>query len=472
VILRYNHSELLVLLAKELPVLTYEQALRTIFERTNYERKTDIPYPERVWRLERVEELLEALGNPHRAFRSVHVAGTKGKGSTTAMIEAVLRQAGHRTGMFTSPHLHTFRERIRIGGELIPEGDLASLVERMAPILRARPELTVFEIITALAMGYFAEQKVDFGVFEVGMGGRLDATNVLQPVVAVITSISLDHTRVLGETLEAVAREKAGIIKPGIPTVTAPQRPEAMRVILDTCQERDAPAQVVGVDWHWRIVAADHSGQTLTVYHSGHENAPEYPDLRIPLLGAHQLENACTAVAAIHVLRQQGVSIGEEALRRGLRNVHWPGRMEILGTRPLVVVDGAHNPYSAGRLLEALAEYLTYRRVILVYGAGITHNPQGQLAVLLPAVHAAYFTQAHHAKATPPEKLQAMASALGQEALTTGSVREALKLALDAAEEDDLVLVTGSLFVVAEAREAWAEFNGLPPFPSDPPGVY
>jgi len=453
-------------------MLSYRDALRAIFQRTDYERQGRPPYAERTWRLSRVAELLDALGNPHRAFRSVHIAGTKGKGSTTAMIEAVLRAAGYRTGMYTSPHLHTFRERIRLGGHLIPEEDVCRLVTRMIPILDSRPNVTVFEIITALAMCYYAEQQVDFGVFEVGMGGRLDATNVLLPMVSVITSISLDHTKVLGDTIGAIAREKAGIIKSSIPVVTAPQRPDAMRVIRDTSASRSAPLTIVGSDWLWRFEDSDLSGQNLAVYTPGHKGAAEFPSLRIPLLGDYQLENTCTAVAAIKVLEKGGVSIGSDAVRHGLASVWWPGRMEVLGQAPLVVVDGAHNPYSVKRMLESVRDYLSYRRIILIFGAGRTHVPKELLGLLLPAVDAAYVTQAHHAKATSATELKLMANALDYEVIAVDTVRDALRQALYRASKDDLVLVTGSLFVVAEAREAWTQFNDLTPLPCDPPGVY
>ena len=453
-------------------MLTYREALRIIFERADFERGDRPAYAQRVWRLARVEELVAQFDDPHQAFRSVHVAGTKGKGSTTAMVDSILRAAGYRTGMYTSPHLHTFRERIRIDGGLIPEGDVAAMVEQMRPVLDARPELTVFEIMTALAMWYYAQRGVDFGVFEVGLGGRLDATNVLRPLVSVITSISRDHVNVLGDTIEDIAREKAGIIKPAIPVVSAPQRQDAMQVIQDTCSERGAPLTVVGKDWRWRFQGADLSTQRLSLYRAGHEEEPEYADLTLPLLGAHQLENAATAIAAIEILRECDISISPEAVRGGLASVEWPGRMEILGQRPLLVVDGAHNVDSTQRLLDAVASYLTYERLLIVFGAGHTHSPRDLLQILLPRAQRVYLTQAHHAKATPAPELKALIKALGGEALGGGTVREALHRALTDAHEDDLVLVTGSLFVVAEAREAWAAFNDLPPFPADPEGVY
>jgi len=452
--------------------MDYEAALRTIFKRTDFERQPQPPYSERVYRLARMEELLAQFGNPHHAFSSVHVAGTKGKGSVTAMTEAILRAAGYRTGMYTSPHLHTFRERIQAEGQLISEADLARLVGRMEPVLEARPEVTVFEVITALAMCYYAERGVQVGVFEVGMGGRLDATNVLQPLVSVITSISLDHVKVLGDTLAAIAGEKAGIIKPGVPVVTAPQSHEALEVVRKTAVARGAPLVEVGHDWRWRTRGADADGQRLDIYRPGSEGTPEYTDLRIPLMGMHQLENASTAVAAVEVLRAGGMAVPEEAVRRGLETVRWPGRLEVLGRRPWVVVDGAHNVYSMERLLGAVGALIEHRRLILVVGIGVTHSPRDLLATLLPAAAKVVVTRSRHAKATPPEELASLARELGREAVVTHAVAEALPAALAEATPDDLVLTTGSLFVVAEAREAWAAMHGLPPPPSDPPGVY
>ena len=451
-------------------MLTYREALRRIFVRTNYERGDRPPYAERYWRLDRVRELLQQLGNPHEAFRSVHIAGTKGKGSTTAMVDSILRAANYRTGMYTSPHLHTFRERIRICGELIPEQDVIALIRRMLPILDERPEVTVFEIITAMAMLYYAERGVDIGVFEVGLGGRLDATNVLRPLVSVITSISMDHEKVLGNTLEDIAREKAGIVKTGIPVVASPQKRQAMGVIEETCARLDAPLTQVGWDWEWRLLEADLAGQRFTVCRP--DGQSRYEGLRIPLLGMHQLENACTAVAAIEVLNLRGLEVKREAVYEGLATVVWPGRLEILGRRPLVVVDGAHNTYSVECLLRALEQQLSFRRLILVFGAGTTHKPQELLRILLPAAAKAYVTRSRHTKAAPPQELREQARVFGYGAEAVDTVRAALAKALDDAGREDLVLATGSLFVVAEAREAWAKWNGLPALPSDPPGVY
>jgi dihydrofolate synthase/folylpolyglutamate synthase len=453
-------------------MLTYEAALQAIFQRTDYERSDQPPYPERVWRLARMESFLAGFGHPDRAYRSVHIAGTKGKGSTTAMIESILRAAGYRTGMYTSPHLHTFRERIRLQAEPIPEEAMTRLVERMLPAMEANPDVTVFEIITTLAMLYFAEEGVDWGVFEVGMGGRLDATNVLRPEVSVITSISMDHMKVLGDTLEAIAGEKAGIIKAGIPVVSAPQRPVAMEVVRETAAERGTSLVVAGEDWRWRFLETHLSGQRFDIYRAGREAKPDYASLRLPLLGAHQMENACTAVAAITVLRERGAKIHPQAVHRGLAAVQWPGRLEVLGRRPFVVVDGAHNANSMDKLVEALPSYLHYRQLIVIFGAGTTHDPRLFLPPILDKADSLIMTRSRHAKATPVDDLLAIVRSLGHEATPSSTVADALAQALEQARPDDLVLVTGSLFVVAEAREAWTIRQGLPPLPSDPPGVY
>ena len=453
-------------------MLTFRDALIKIFQRSDFERGPQPPYGERVWRLARVEELLGQLGDPHRAYPAVHIAGTKGKGSTTAMIDSILRAAGYRTGMYTSPHLHTFRERIRIDGDLIPGADVARLVERMLPILDQRPDVTVFEIITALAMWYYAERGVDWGVFETGLGGRLDATNVLSPRVSVLTSISMDHMTVLGDTIEAIAGEKAGIIKPGIPVVSAPQRPGAMGVIRDTCGERQANLHLAGTDWLWRFLGADLTGQRLAVFSAGQEQSPEYPDLTLPLLGAHQIENAFVAIATIETLRGQGVAISPQAVREGLAKVKWPGRLEVVSRKPLVVLDGAHNGDSIQKLLRALDGYFCHARLCVIFGCGSTHSPDEQIGLLQTKADRWVLTQAQHSRAMSSQELQVLLHERGGQAQTSETVSAALSMALDTAEPDDLVLVTGSLFVVAEARQAWAVLQGRAPYPTDPPGVY
>jgi len=419
-----------------------------------------------------MEELLEQLGNPQRAYPSVHIAGTKGKGSTTAMVEAILRASGLRTGMYTSPHLHTFRERIRSQGEPISEEDLVVLAEEMLPVLESRPQVSVFEAITALGMLYLARQQVDVGVFEVGLGGRLDATNVLTPLVSIITSISIDHVGVLGSTLEEIAREKAGIIKPNIPVVSAPQRPGALDVLRGVASGQHASLTVVDHDWYWRSLGPCDGGQRLAVYRRGHEARPEYPELDLPLMGRFQLENACTAVAAIEALRERGLGIADEAVRAGLAQVRWPGRLQVLSREPLIVVDGAHNAYSMSQLVQTLPECLPYDRLVLIFGAGRAHNPATILDEILPSVTRAYVTQAAHPKVESAEILFGVVQQAGVDTEICATPLEALGEAVRTARPGDLILATGSLFLVAEVMSAWAEMNGLPGYPCDPPGAY
>jgi dihydrofolate synthase / folylpolyglutamate synthase len=453
-------------------MLTYRQALEAILSRADFERDRGTPYGQRDWRLARVEELLDQIGAPHRTYPSLHIAGTKGKGSTTAMADAILRAAGYRTGMYTSPHLHTFRERIRLQGEPISEEALATLATEILPVLEHRPLVSVFELITALAMWHFAREQVDIGVFEVGMGGRLDATNVIQPLVSMITSISIDHVGILGSTLAEIAAEKAGIIKSGIPVVSAPQRAPALKVIRDTAERLDAPLTLAQSDWRWRSLGLARGGQRLAIYRRGNARRPEHPDLWLPLLGEFQLENACVAVAGMETLRERGLAISDEAIRNGLAQVQWQGRMQVLGRDPLVVVDGAHNPYSASQLVKSLPEYLDFDRILLVFGAGRTHRPGALLEVLLPSVSHTFATQANHAKAAPVEFVRDLALELGHDVEMCPTPMEALQSALRVAQPRDLVLATGSLFVVADIMAAWAELQGLDPSPSDPPCVY
>jgi dihydrofolate synthase / folylpolyglutamate synthase len=453
-------------------MLTYRQALDLILKRYDVERQVQPPYAERVWRLDRVRELLATLGDPHQRFPSVHVAGTKGKGSTTAMIESILRATGYRTGMYTSPHLHTFRERIQIDGTPISEEDLQRWATRLQPLLAARPEVTVFEAITAVAMAYMAEQQVDVGVYEVGLGGRLDATNVLSPKVSVITSISMDHMQVLGNTLSQIAREKAGIIKPGTPVLSAPQHPDALAVIDQVARDREAPLTLIGRDWRWqRVPHQQADGQWLTLTGPSDETQG-WPAIYLPLLGDHQLENASVAVATAWELRRQGMGITFDAIRRGLATVQWPGRMEVLSKSPWLLADGAHNSYSVEQLQRALYSHFSWDALHLIFGAGLTHEPQALLRDLLPIADEIIVTQADHPKACNPHWLQEHALGLGRTAIAQPTPLQALECALSTASERDIILATGSLFLVADIREAWFELEGLPQPPRDPPGSY
>jgi dihydrofolate synthase/folylpolyglutamate synthase len=439
-------------------MLTYRDALEYIYGFTDYKKKISYLYAPEHFDLARMERLLAWLDNPHQHFKSIHIAGTKGKGSVAAMSESILRAAGYRTGLYTSPHLHTFRERIQVGGQLISEAAVASLTERLQPLVSRIEGVTTFEIITALGFLYFAEQGVEVAVLEVGMGGRLDATNVVNPLVAVITSLSYDHTHVLGETLPLIAREKAGIIKDRALVVSAPQVPEAMAVIEEVCREKEAELTVIGRDWTWEAGEANLDGQGFRAL--GFESRVASREFWIPLLGRHQLDNATVVVAAMEKLRQRGINIPAASVREGLRRVRWPGRLEILRRRPWVIVDGAHNGDSARKLVAAIGELFPHRKLILVFGALMGHSVPDMLDALLPAADEVILTRANRIRAVATLDLLQEVCVRHREAEMTETVAEALERALALAGPSDLICATGSLSIVAEAQEAWARKQG------------
>ncbi len=454
-------------------MLNYRDALDYIFSFTNFELTPAGDYASKTFDLKRTERLLEALGNPHHLFRSVHVAGTKGKGSTAAMIESVLRAAGYYTGLYTSPHLHTFRERIRIGGALIAREDVVAGVEILMPHAAKIPGLTTFELMTALAFDSFRRHKVDIAVLEVGLGGRLDATNVVHPLVSVITSISLDHTAILGGTLAQIAREKAGILKQSIPAVTSPQDEQALEVIEQVARERNVSLVEVSPDLEFQTgdvnfqitpLEQNLNGQTCTL-----SRQPENLDmslfkleLALNLLGRHQLTNAATALAALYVLSDLGVSIPEAAIRSGLANVEWHGRFEILSRDPFLIMDGAHNSNSARRLVETLDELFPRARRHFIFGASGDKDIVGMFAELLPKATSLILTQSHNPRAADPVRLATLTEKSKIETSIAPDLSSALRDARQRAGRGDVICVTGSLFVVAEAREILLAESGVP----------
>jgi dihydrofolate synthase/folylpolyglutamate synthase len=431
--------------------MNYQAALDYILSFADYER---LPRSAVVFDLRRMDMLLGKLGNPHIGAIPIHVAGTKGKGSTAAMIASVLTRAGYKTGLYTSPHLLSFTERVGVDGVPIAEDDFARLVDVLKPQVEivnrfsTFGQLTTFELLTALAFAYFKERGVDFQVLETGLGGRLDATNVVKPGVCVITSISLDHTDVLGSTLTQIATEKAGIIKLGSTVVSSPQFPEAMTVIEGVCRERGARLVRVGSDVTWRRKAFGSERQSFQL-----EGLAGKYDLSLPLLGEYQLENAATAVAAVEILAERGVVVGAEAVTSGLEQVHWPGRLQVLRRKPWFIVDCAHNAYSAKRLAEALKQYFKFKRAVLILGVSSDKDVGGIVDGLASLSSIAIVTSTHHPRALEPASLAAQFSERGITPEVTENVVSAVDLALARARPEDLICATGSIFVVAEVME-------------------
>ncbi len=429
--------------------MNYQEALEYILRFADYER---LPRSGIVWDIKRIERLLARVGNPQYAAKTVHVAGTKGKGSTSVMIASILKQAGYRTGLYTSPHLLSFTERIQVDGENISEEDWAKLTDFISPHVEAENalgelgELTTFEILTAMAFIHFGNVKVDYQVVEVGLGGRLDATNVVQPQVCVITSISYDHTDVLGDTLTKIAGEKAGIIKSGSVVVSAPQFPEAMAVVEGVCREKGVRLIKVGKDVTWEGGSFDLEGQSLHMKGlSG-----EY-DLRIPLLGGHQAENAALAVAAVEALGDEKMTPG--SIAAGLQKVHWPGRLQVLRREPWVVVDGAHNTYSMQRLGEALQKYFKFDRLTLILGFGGDKDVPGMVAEAAKMTGDIILVASRHPRSVKTPQLVEEFSKWGVRPRVAESVAAAVKLALADAGPNDLIGAAGSVFVIAEVME-------------------
>ncbi len=442
--------------------MNYSETIAYLYSLADYEKTRIERYTPETFDLSRVERLLAAMGNPHTRFPAVHIAGTKGKGSTAAMSEACLRAAGYHTGFYTSPHMHTFRERIQMNRQKIARQKVVALVEEVRPLIERTPGVTYFEAITAIGFLYFARAGVDVAVVEVGLGGRLDATNVLTPEVSVITSLSLEHTYLLGNTLAAIAYEKAGIIKPGIPAVSAPQRAEAIKVLETVSREREAPLTEIGRDWDYDPGPADLDGQVFTarrISGGGSELDGEY---WIPLLGRHQLENATSAIAALYIMRQRGFRIPVEAVHEGLHNVRWPGRLEILSREPLVVADGAHNPYSAQVLRKALEEWFPDQRWVLIFGASADKDIAEILQVLLPISEYTIVTRSDHPRAAAPVELADVVASVGGGAEVSVNVRKSLQRGLAAMDPGNGLLATGSIHLVADAREEWARYTGAP----------
>jgi dihydrofolate synthase/folylpolyglutamate synthase len=442
--------------------MNYTHAIDYLHSLTDYEKTRIERYTPETLNLSRVEDLLAALGDPHQAFAVVHIAGTKGKGSTAALVEAAVRAAGYRTGLYTSPHLHTFRERIRVAGRMITPEDVVALVEEIQPLIERMPDTTTFEAITAIGFLHFARQGVEVAVVEVGLGGRLDATNVVTPEVSVITSLSLDHTYLLGDTLAEIAYEKAGIIKPGVPVVMAPQKDEGRRVIEAVSRERRAPLVEIGRDWTYTPGPVSLEGQSFTIARAADPPSPLSDTYWIPLLGRHQLENAATAIATLAALRQRGFELPAEAIHAGLRSAQWPGRMEVLSRDPLVVTDCAHNPYSAQVLTEALGEWFPGRRWTLIFGASADKDIAGVLEALLPVTSYVIVTRSDHPRALAPVKLADLVADLGGGAEISVGVDKALQQSLAVTGPDEGILITGSIFLVADAIESWAARNEAP----------
>jgi len=445
----------------------YQDALEYLYTFVDYSLTRAIRYSPDQFDLGRMREFAEYLGRPQDEYPIIHVAGTKGKGSVSALCDSVLRAAGYRVGLYTSPHLQEYTERIKVDGCEIPKTDFTELVNEIKPYLESGTKLTTFEISTALALLYFSRVGTNAVVLEVGLGGRLDATNIVVPEVCVITSISYDHSEFLGETLAEIAGEKAGIIKPGVPVVVSPQKEEA-RIAIDRAAAEQAVELIqLGRDYLFAPVNRSLSRQNFLVWpaseqplvdayiEAGGELEWEPTRLSMPLLGYHQVENGATAYAALDKARQRGFELGITDIKKGFDEVEWPARFEVLGTKPAIVIDSAHNRDSALRLRLALDDYFPGRPVVMIFGASEDKDIDGMFAELMPRVKQVIATRSYHPRAMEPGDLVEYGHRFGRAVKVVPAVEDALQEALNTAGSDELVLVTGSIFVAAGARHSW-----------------
>lgn len=426
--------------------MTYEQAMAWWYGRIDYERRPPLPGD---LKLGMIRALLRRLGDPQRRLRLVHVAGSKGKGSTSAMLAAVLRAAGHRTGLFTSPHLITVEERIQVDDVPITRDELAALLDEIREAAQGLNP-TFFEVGTAAGFLHFVRRRCADAVIEVGLGGRFDSTNVLDPVLAVITSISYDHMAILGNTLDRIAFEKAGIVKPGRPTVSGVSHPEAESVIRRICTERRSPLIEIGRDFHFTYEPGlvGERPPRVTV-----RTDRTWPPMALGLLGAHQAANAAVAVACVERLRAAGFAISDAAVAEGLAGVRWPARLEVVGRRPWVVLDCAHNVASVQALVETLRESFPPGRRFLVFASSSDKDVPGMMRRMVGPFDHFYLTRfTRNARAVPPAALLEAVQAAGGTGTAFDDPVEAWRAAEEAAGPDDLIAVSGSVFLAGELR--------------------
>ena len=443
---------------------TYAAAIEFLYGRINYERVQVEAYSTSDFKLERMRVLLSLIGNPHERLPAVHVAGTKGKGSTCAMIASILTAAGHRTGLYISPHISAFEERMTVDGIRPTPDELVALVRRLLPAiahmdgLPGQMQPTYFELATAIAWLYFIDRGANFAVLETGLGGRLDSTNVCCPLVTVITNVSRDHTHILGSTVRQIAWEKAGIIKPGVPVVGGVSHPDAIGIVEQICRERDAPLRLLGREIHvtarhrHEAVSTDGDSTSSVDVQTSHS---EWRGVPVSLCGAHQAINAALVLAAIDELRQGGVSIPEAAVQAGMTEVRWPGRVEVVSRHPTVVIDAAHNWESVRALIATLREEFRPRRRLLIFAATRDKDVSGLLRLLLPEFDTIIFTKyVDNPRGVPAAELQSFVrSVSNREVHLAEDPPSAWRLAQRWANPEDLIAVTGSFFLVAELRD-------------------
>jgi dihydrofolate synthase/folylpolyglutamate synthase len=394
--------------------------------------------------LSKTTNLLKAFGNPHHNQHYIHIAGTNGKGSVGAILESILIQAGLKVGFYTSPHLVSFTERFRINRELITKDQAASLIKEIYEVTSQKEAPTFFELTTAMTLIYFFSKDVDVSIIEAGMGGRLDATNVIDPMVSIITNIGLDHQHFLGDTIIDIAKEKGGIIKKEIDLVTAVDQPPVVKLFESLCKKKGAPFWRVGKHARYRRLSSG-----LLGYYGLHNR---FRNLELGLKGRFQHRNAALALLALEILKKKGITISDEAIQLGLANPLWPGRLEEVASRPTIILDGAHNPSAMRSLAQTIGNDFYFEKLILVLGIMEDKDISNILTKILPLAHKVIYTRPTYYRAANPQYLMDVAKKFGKDGEVHFPLSKAIERARDLADKKDLILITGSLFTVGEAK--------------------
>lgn len=404
--------------------------------------------------LARTEKILELLGDPHKKLKCVHIAGTNGKGSTTALVNRILLLAGYRVGMYTSPFLQYFEERIQINSELIPKDKLSAVVTKVKVAVEKVMELgydqpTEFEIITCGAFLYFYEEKVDYAVIEVGLGGNLDSTNVIHPILSIITSISLDHMQILGNTIEQIATEKAGIIKDSVPLVLYPQAKSVEKIMEDKCSLLNSELIKV-YESNVELISVNKDNFTQFIRVETYKNTYE---VQLALLGEHQLTNCSVALNAVEVLRDKGLIISDKAIHEALKSVVWIGRLEVMSEKPLLVIDGAHNIDAMEKLKGNITKYFRYNKCILILGILADKQVEDMVNVIVPMAEKVFTVTPNSERAEGAKELQRIVSRINPNCVAEDNYEDALKNAILCCNPDDLLLISGSLYMIGDMRK-------------------
>jgi dihydrofolate synthase/folylpolyglutamate synthase len=448
------------------PFGTYQEAIRYLFDRTDYEKEQRLRYNVTTFDLSRMVRLLELLGNPHKKIATAHIAGTKGKGSTATMLAKMLEANKYKVGLYTSPHLVHLHERIMVNSRMISEPEMLGLLNRVhAPVEKVSKTdpLTFFEIMTALAFMYFLDKAIDIGVIETGMGGRLDSTNVIEPKVVGITSLSIDHTQQLGNTIDSIAKEKAGVMKPGVPVVTVQQDPVAMQVLRSHANTVKAPLSVTGedIDFSHRFETSREHGPHTRICLTTPTSRFEH--LRVPLYGKHQAINCGLALAMLDKLKIAGYNIDNEKAIEGLNKVSLPGRMEMIYDDPRIMIDGAHNAASIQALMIAIGQHIPYDSMIVIFGCNNDKDIKGMLHNLQYGADKVIFTRSNSVKAASPQELADMYTEIaGKMCQAANSLGEALQIAKSAITKEDLICITGSFYLIGQAKMRLQPARSLP----------